>query len=90
MTHVEIPPALACYADGRQELNLPGAVVQDVLTALRQRYPELGRHLLRPDGTLRSYVNAYVNEADIRTLAQLQTPLSENDTLTLVPSIAGG
>lgn len=90
MTRVEIPPGLATFAGGRQEFELPGTTVQDVLGALGERYPELGTHLLRPDGTLRSYVNAYVNDADIRTLAQLQTPLSGGDTLTLVPSIAGG
>lgn len=90
MPRVEIPPGLATFAGGQQEFELPGATVQEVLRALNEQFPELGSHLLRPDGSLRSYVNAYVNDADIRSLAQLPTPVASSDTLTLVPSIAGG
>lgn len=90
MIRVQIPPSLSCYAEDRQSLELAGTTVGEVLQTLRARYPELGRHLMKEDGSLRSYVNVYVNSDDIRGLAQLQTPVQEADTVTLVPSIAGG
>ena len=90
MSRVQIPPTLACYADGRDTLDLPAATVREALLALRQGFPELGRHLLKEDGSPRTYVNVYVNEADIRALSHLDTALAERDTLTLVPCIAGG
>lgn len=90
MIRVQIPPSLSCYAEDRQSLELAGSTVGEVLEALRDRYPELGRHLMKEDGGLRSYVNVYVNSEDIRGLARLQTHVAEADTITLVPSIAGG
>ena len=87
---VHVPPALWRYAGDREVLELPGANVSEVLAALQERYPELGRHVLQADGRPRSYLNVYVNDTDIRALEHLRTPLGETDTLTLVPSIAGG
>lgn len=90
MVSIQIPPSLSCYAENRETLELPGSTVQDLLTALRHRFPELGRHLLRQDGSLRPYVNVFINDESIRGLRQLQTPVAETDIVTVVPSIAGG
>jgi sulfur-carrier protein len=90
MIRVQIPPSLSCHAGGRQTLEVSGGTVRAALGQLREAYPELGRHLMREDGGLRSYVNVYVNNEDIRGLQGLDTPLREEDAVTLVPSIAGG
>jgi molybdopterin converting factor small subunit len=90
MIRVQVPPSLGTFAENQDTLELSGSSVQEVLAALRDRYPELARHLLKEDGAPRSYVNLYVNGESIRSLAGLDTPLTGADTLTLVPSIAGG
>ena len=54
------------------------------------RFEELKKHLYSDDGRLRSFVNVYVNDEDIRYLQKDQTPLREGDTVSIVPSIAGG
>lgn len=87
---VQIPPSLALFADGRETLLLAGATVREALDSVAQEYPSLGAQLLREDGTLRSYVNAFVDGQDIRTLEGVETTLSPMQTLMLVPSIAGG
>jgi adenylyltransferase/sulfurtransferase len=57
---------------------------------LSTRFPDLKRHLYTDDGSLRSYVNIYVNDNDIRFLKKDQTEVRENDTILIIPSIAGG
>jgi proteasome lid subunit RPN8/RPN11/molybdopterin converting factor small subunit len=87
---VQVPPSLAAFANGLETLHLPGSTVREVLSSLAQEHPALGGQLLREDGSLRSYVNAFVDGVDIRTPAGVDTPLSPAQTLVLVPSIAGG
>lgn len=87
---VQIPPSLATFANGQETLQVTGTTVREALTSLAIEHPSLGAQLLRDDGALRSYVNAFVDGQDIRTLAGVETPLSPMQTLMLVPSIAGG
>jgi proteasome lid subunit RPN8/RPN11/molybdopterin converting factor small subunit len=87
---VQIPPSLATCTGGQETLLLPGETVREVLAFLAKEYPALGAQLLREDGALRSYVNAFVDGQDIRTLAGVDTQLAPSQTLVLVPSIAGG
>ncbi len=62
----------------------------EALSALTSQYGELKKHLFAEDGRLRSFVNVYVNDEDIRYLQKDQTSLREGDTVSIVPSIAGG
>ena len=57
---------------------------------LDEKFAELKKHLYSEDGRLRSFVNVYVNDEDIRYLQKDQTPVREGDTISIVPSIAGG
>jgi molybdopterin/thiamine biosynthesis adenylyltransferase/rhodanese-related sulfurtransferase/molybdopterin converting factor small subunit len=88
--NVRIPTPLRQFAGGQDVVTVPGETVGDVLNELVERYPSLRRHLYADDGRLRNFVNAYLNEDDIRHLQGPGTPVSEGDALTLVPSIAGG
>ena len=90
MPTLQIPHSLSVHAGHQESLALPGGTVRAVLTALRHRYPELGRHLMGEDGEPRRYVSVYVNETDIRSLQGVETAVTEGDTLMVVPSIAGG
>ncbi len=62
----------------------------EALNRLTMSHPELRRHLYTEDGKLRAFVNVYVNDEDIRYLQKENTPVKEGDTLSIVPSIAGG
>ena len=90
MALVRIPAALRDYTDGHAEMPVAGDTVAVALNGLAAAYPQLRRHLYTERGELRSYVNVFVNEDDVRTLHGLQTPVGEADTLMIVPSIAGG
>lgn len=87
---VQIPVALARYADNRDTLALEARSVEEALQNLTKKHPPLKNHLFGTDGKLRHFVNIYVNDEDIRHGAQLNTPLKNGDVVTIVPSIAGG
>jgi sulfur-carrier protein adenylyltransferase/sulfurtransferase len=85
-----IPTPLRPYVDGRDRLELEASSVGELLERLTSRHAALNRHLFAEDGRLRSFVNVYVNDRDIRHLAQRETPVQPGDTVSIIPSIAGG
>jgi sulfur-carrier protein adenylyltransferase/sulfurtransferase len=85
-----IPTALRQFTDGSSEVSVEAKTVGEVLNALTVKYADLQKHLFTDNKTLRSFVNVYVNEDDIRQKNGLDTPVTERDTVMLVPSIAGG
>jgi adenylyltransferase/sulfurtransferase len=87
---VRIPTPLRAFTGGQDEVVVHGETVGEVLTGLVEQYPTLRRHLYADDGRLRNFVNAYLNEHDIRHLQGQGTPVAPGDSVTLVPSIAGG
>jgi sulfur-carrier protein len=90
MAKVLIPTPLRQYADKNDSVELSGATVGEVLTALTSRHADLRRHLYNDEGKLRSFVNVYLNDEDIRYLNKDATAVKDTDTLSIVPSIAGG
>jgi len=87
---VIIPTPLRAYASKQESVELEAKTVGEALEALTTRYEELRKHLFADDGRLRSFVNVYVNEEDIRYLDKEDTPIRAGDTISIVPSIAGG
>jgi molybdopterin converting factor small subunit len=69
---------------------VPGGTVREVVTALVAAHPGLGSQLLTQDGELNRFVNAFLNDTDVRHLQSLDTPVGESDTLVLLPAMAGG
>jgi len=67
-----------------------GATAGEILSALTTQFPDLRKNLFNDEGKLRSFVNVYVNDEDIRYLKKDATPVAAGDTLSIVPSIAGG
>jgi len=90
MAKILIPTPLRQFADKKDSVELPGSTVGEVLKSLTGQYSELRRHLYNDEGKLRSFVNVYVNDEDIRYLNKEATPLNAGDTVSIVPSIAGG
>jgi molybdopterin/thiamine biosynthesis adenylyltransferase/rhodanese-related sulfurtransferase/molybdopterin converting factor small subunit len=90
MAKILLPTPLRPYADGAASVDVPGTTVAEVLAGLVAKHGGLHRHLFDDAGRLRSFVNVYRNDEDVRYLAKDATPLAENDALSIVPSIAGG
>jgi molybdopterin converting factor small subunit len=87
---VIIPTPLRAYAAKQESVDVQAATVSEALAALTKQFGDLKRHLYTDDGRLRSFVNVYVNDEDIRYLQKDQTRVREGDTISIVPSIAGG
>jgi len=87
---VIIPMPRRPYAGKQESVELQARTVGEALAALTTRFSELKKHLYADDGRLRSFVNVYVNDEDIRYLQKEKTSLREGDTVSIVPSIAGG
>jgi sulfur-carrier protein adenylyltransferase/sulfurtransferase len=85
-----IPTPLRAFTGQQAELRLEGRNVGELLENLVARHGELRPHLFTPDGKLRSFVNVYVNDNDIRYLDRERTTIAESDTLSIIPSVAGG
>jgi adenylyltransferase/sulfurtransferase len=87
---VLIPTPLRQYADKQSAVEVSAATVGEALSKLTQTHPGLKTHLFTEGGKLRAFVNVYLNDEDVRYLSKDQTAVSPNDTLSIVPSIAGG
>ncbi|HEU5404210.1 MAG TPA: ubiquitin-like small modifier protein 1 [Terriglobales bacterium] len=87
---VLIPTPLRPYAGKQAAVELAGTTVGEALSVLTTQHPDLRRHLFTEEGKLRSFVNVYVNDEDIRYLQREDTPVGDADTLAIVPSVAGG
>jgi MoaD family protein len=90
MVNVRVPAPLRAFCDGMQEVTVEGETVEHALATLTARFPQLRRHLYLDDGALRAYVNVFVNDSDVRALDGLRSSVRDGDTITIVPSIAGG
>jgi sulfur-carrier protein adenylyltransferase/sulfurtransferase len=90
MPKVLIPTPLRQYVDKQDAIEVPGGTIGEVLNTLTSQYPDLKRHLYNDEGKLRSFVNVYVADEDIRYLNKDATPVKDTDTVSIVPSIAGG
>ena len=90
MAKILIPTPLRQFVEKKDSVDLSGATVGDLLAALTSQYSELRKHLYSDEGKLRSFVNIYVNDEDIRYLSKDATPVKDSDTVSIVPSIAGG
>ena len=87
---VEMPAALRQFAGNQNELNSSGKTVEEVFSELCRAHPELKQNLYESEGKIRSFINIYINDEDIRYVKGLASPLKKGDRIQIVPSIAGG
>ena len=90
MTKIQIPTPLRQYAGKQATIEVTAGTVAEALSGLVAKHPELRRHLYTEDGKLRSFVNVYLNDEDVRYLQKEATAVKDSDTISIVPSIAGG
>jgi molybdopterin converting factor small subunit len=90
MAKVLIPTPLRQYVDKKDSVEAEGITVGEVLGSLTNAHPDLRKQIYTDEGKLRSFVNVYLNDEDIRYLEKDKTAVSAADVLSIVPSIAGG
>ena len=90
MARIMIPTPLRQFAEKNDSVEMSGTTVGEVLGALTTRFPDLKNHLFNNEGKLRSFVNVYLNDEDIRYMDKVATAVKDSDTVSIVPSIAGG
>ena len=90
MPKILIPTPLRQYTGKQDTVHVNGGTVGEALTALTTQHQDLRRNIYNDEGKLRSFVNVYLNDEDIRYLSKEATPVKEGDTISIVPSIAGG
>jgi adenylyltransferase/sulfurtransferase len=86
---IQIPTALRGFTERKSEVEAAGATVGEAINALAEAYPDLRQHLYQ-GRDLRSFINVFVDETNIKKLEGLDTKLSGGETVMLVPAIAGG
>jgi adenylyltransferase/sulfurtransferase len=86
-----IPTPLRVYTAKQDAVEVSGATVEEALSSLTTQFPDFQKHLYTGEGKLRSFVNVYLNDEDVRYLPEGEkTPVKEEDSLSIIPSIAGG
>ena len=90
MAKILIPTPLRPYTDKQDAVDASGATVGELLSDLTTKHAGLKAHLYNEQGKLRSFVNIYVNDEDIRYLQKEQTSVKADDTVSIIPSVAGG
>ncbi len=90
MAKILIPTPLRQFVDKKDTVEVTGSTVGEALNALTAAHPDLKKQIYNDEGKLRSFVNIYLNDEDIRYIKKEATPISDGDTISIVPSIAGG
>jgi len=90
MPKIHIPTPLRQYAGKQADVEVSGATIGEALTNLVAKHSDLRRHLYNDDGKLRAFVNVYLNDEDVRYLQKEATAVTDGDSISIVPSIAGG
>lgn len=88
--NVLIPTPLRTLTGGQDAVQVPAESVSGLVERLEQDFPGMGHRLRGDDGSLRRFINIYVNDEDIRFLQGADTPLKDGDQVSIVPAIAGG
>ena len=87
---VHVPTALRAHVGDQARIELEPGTIREILDRLVDQHPALKGRLLDDRGGLNKFVNVYVNDEDVRFLENMGTAVKAGDTITLVPSIAGG
>lgn len=90
MATIIIPTPLRKFTNNTAKLQIKGGTVTEGITELTTNFPDLKKHLLDDKGQIRSFVNVFVGDQDIRDLQQEETIIKEDAVVSIIPAIAGG
>ena len=87
---VRLPTIMRANAGGQSEISAQGSTIGEIIDDVVKQFPGTATHLRAPDGGVHRFVNVYLNDEDVRYLGKLDTAVSEGDTVSIVPAVAGG
>jgi molybdopterin converting factor small subunit len=87
---IRIPTPLRSATGGNATVEVDGATVGEVLTALDDAHPGIGARIRGDDGAIRRFVNVFVDDEDVRFASGLDTPVRDGATVSIIPAVAGG
>ena len=87
---VKVPTIMRAPVGGAATVEATGGTLAELLGDLERRYPGFTGTILGDDGDLRRFVNVYVNDEDARYIGALEAPVSDGDTVSILPAVAGG
>ena len=87
---VKLPTILRRFANDEARVEADGSTLRELLKDLESRYPGITKNVVTDDGALHRFVNVYVNDEDVRYLGSLETEVSDGDTVSILPAVAGG
>ena len=90
MATIIIPTPLRKFTNNTSRIQINGGTVADTVRELTDNFPDIKKHLLDEQGQIRSFVNIFVGDQDIRDLQQEQTEIREDSVISIIPAIAGG
>jgi sulfur-carrier protein len=90
MATVKLPTILRKFTGNEARVSAEGTTLRDVLGDLETHYPGITKNVLAEDGGLHRFINVYLNDEDVRYLGSLETEVSEDDTVSILPAVAGG
>jgi molybdopterin converting factor small subunit len=90
MATVIIPTPLRKFTNQTARLQVDAGTVGEIIDRITLDFPELKKHLLDPQGSIRSFVNIFSGDDDIRDLQKEKTPVNESSVISIIPAIAGG
>ena len=90
MATVLVPTPLRRLTGGQAKVEVDGADVGTLILAIDSQYPGVKDKLLDDDGNIKRFINVFVNDAEVRSLQGLHTPVGTQDKVSIVPAMAGG
>jgi MoaD family protein len=90
MATVKLPTILRKQTNGEAQVQAEGDTLRDLLNDLESKYPGITKNIVSDDGGLHRFINVYVNDEDVRYLGSLETNVSDSDTISILPAVAGG
>lgn len=90
MVRVKVPTILRSQVGGAAAVEAEGGTLRELLLDLERRFPGFTTRILTQEGGLHRFVNLYVNDEDVRYLGSLETEVSDGDTVSILPAVAGG
>lgn len=87
---VRLPTVLRQHAAGQSSVKANGSTIGEVFDDVVRQFPLLGGQVVTSEGTLHKFVNVYRNDEDVRFIGALSAPVSDGDTISILPAVAGG
>jgi molybdopterin synthase sulfur carrier subunit len=87
---IRLPTILRQHASGQATVQAQGSTLAEVFEDLVRQFPNMAGKVVTEDGGLHKFVNVYVNDDDVRYLDKLETKVGGNDTISILPAVAGG